>query len=85
MSILHVRRDGIILRNGDDENGVEKMSVSDIELDFRAPNILNRLVIDCSQNSEHANPGIQSIWNDERRRREILQVYNFSNNYINYI
>lgn len=48
---------------------IERMSVSKHEIDVIASFILNRLQIDLNTNSEHANPGIAFIWNDEKARR----------------
>lgn len=48
----------------------ERTSVSRQELDIGAAYILNRLEIDLpSTQTDHANPGIASIWKDEQVRR----------------
>lgn len=49
---------------------IHRLSVSEIEIDLTASFILNRFSIENIKNSEHINPGIASIWNDERVRRE---------------
>lgn len=49
---------------------IHRLSVSDIEIDLIASFILNRFGYENRKNSEHINPGIASIWNDERIRRE---------------
>lgn len=53
-------------------NLIEKMSVSKFEYDVIAKFILNKLTLGNINTSEHINPGISSIWQDERRRREKL-------------
>lgn len=49
---------------------IDRLSVSDIEVDLTASFILNRLAVEKIKKSEHINPGIACIWNDERIRRE---------------
>lgn len=53
-------------------NLIEKMSVCKFEYDVIAKFILNKLSLENINSSEHINPGISSIWQDERRRREKL-------------
>lgn len=51
-----------------------KRAVSDIEVDFNAINILNRLLSNANDTKKAANPGIESIWEDERVRRKKLDI-----------
>lgn len=51
---------------------VEKQTVSAQEIDIIAAFILNRLQVNSSDATQHANPGIAFIWNDERARRSRL-------------
>lgn len=48
---------------------VERMTVSQREVDAIAAHILNRLQVTPQDGAEHANPGIAFIWSDERARR----------------
>lgn len=50
-------------------HSIECTSVSECEIDISAAHILNRLEIFEQSGGSHANPGIASIWNDERCRR----------------
>ena len=52
---------------------IERISTSKIEIDVPASHILNRLEIN-TKKSDHENPGIESIWTDERLRREKTDV-----------
>lgn len=51
---------------------IERMTISECEIDFSAAFILNRFQINVDENVEHANPGIAFIWSDERARRNKL-------------
>lgn len=53
-------------------NLIEKMSTCKFEYDVIGKNILNKSGYDSQNSSEHINPGISTIWMDERRRREKL-------------
>lgn len=55
-----------------DCNLVKKISCSSLEVDIASSFILNRFQIVAKSNSAHTNPGIESIWNDERIRRQKL-------------
>lgn len=55
-------------------HSVECTSVSECEIDISAGHILNRLEIFDKSSECHANPGIASIWNDERCRRSKLEI-----------
>ncbi|XP_073844954.1 DNA polymerase zeta catalytic subunit [Musca autumnalis] len=51
----------------------KKLSCCSIECDIGSNFILNRFqLVTKSKNSTHSNPGIESIWNDEKLRREKL-------------
>ncbi len=52
---------------------VECTSVSECEIDVSGAHILNRLEIFDQSGGGHANPGIASIWNDERCRRSQMK------------
>lgn len=54
-------------------NLIEKMSTCKFEYDIIAKFILNKLSLENINSSEHINPGISSIWQDERRRRDKLE------------
>lgn len=54
-------------------HSVECTSVSECEIDISAAHILNRFEIFDNSNGCHANPGIASIWNDERCRRSKME------------
>ncbi|XP_065090214.1 DNA polymerase zeta catalytic subunit-like [Ochlerotatus camptorhynchus] len=51
---------------------LQKMSTSENEIDILAVDILNRNLMEEEKRSEYANPGIASIWNDEKARRALL-------------
>ncbi|CRK90677.1 CLUMA_CG004378, isoform A [Clunio marinus] len=75
MSYLHVPLQFVHARNPDDNTRYRKRSVSEIEVDFKAIHILNRLAAtEESSANKAANPGIESIWEDERQRREVLEA-----------
>ncbi|XP_037034601.1 DNA polymerase zeta catalytic subunit isoform X2 [Bradysia coprophila] len=83
MSFLHVPAEVVRYRRRPQRNeqsdesekfdsqmhSVECTSVSECEIDISAAHILNRLEIFDKSSGCHANPGIASIWNDERCRR----------------
>lgn len=71
MSFLRVPNHAIRERDGS-EHMPKKMSTSECEFDILAPDILNRDSVEEEKRSEYANPGIASIWNDEKARRERL-------------
>lgn len=50
-------------------HSIECTSVSECEIDISACHILNRLEVIDKSNEGYANPGIASLWNDERYRR----------------
>lgn len=52
------------------DNNVDKVAVSEHEVDIIAAFILNPVQL--ANEAENANPGIESIWNDERARRNHL-------------
>lgn len=68
----------LLFTESDDVNkqtlSVECTSVSECEMDISASHILNRLEIFDKSSGCHANPGIASIWNDERCRRSKMEV-----------
>lgn len=51
---------------------MKKRAVSELEVDFKAIYILNRLVIASHDDNKAANPGIESIWEEERMRRSTM-------------
>uniref|UniRef100_A0A1I8QAE6 DNA polymerase zeta catalytic subunit n=1 Tax=Stomoxys calcitrans TaxID=35570 RepID=A0A1I8QAE6_STOCA len=54
-----------------DNNVVKKVSCSTLECDIGSSFILNRFqLVSKSTNTAHSNPGIESIWNDEKLRRQ---------------
>lgn len=69
MSYLHVPLEFVSKRFVDDEPKFRKKSVSHMEVDFQAIHILNRLEINEDDTKKAANPGIESLWEDERQRR----------------
>lgn len=82
MSYLHTVTNEIFVRRYD-QGGIENeipfgmkklnidcVTVSKIEIDVLAKNILNRLAYQNQDKSDYINPGISSIWADERIRRE---------------
>lgn len=54
-------------------HSIECTSVSKCEIDISAAHILNRLEILDKSRGCHANPGIASIWTDERCRRSKME------------
>lgn len=74
MSFLHVPLQFVNTRPADDKSRFRKRSVSQLEVDFKAVYILNRLAAGEQEQdaSKAANPGIESIWEDERLRRSAL-------------
>lgn len=74
MSWLHVGKQNVTFRS--EESRSKKRAVSEIEIDFNAINILNRHLINLGDSKKAANPGIESIWEDERTRREHLEIDN---------
>lgn len=69
MSYLHVPLEFVSKRFIDDDPKFRKRSVSHLEVDFQAIYILNRLEINEDDTKKAANPGIESIWEDEKLRR----------------
>ena len=55
-----------------DCNIVKKICCSSLEVDVVSNFILNRFQLITKTNAAHTNPGIESIWNDERLRRQKL-------------
>lgn len=88
MSFLHVPLEIVKFRRSDAEdkvpfkqlqenqvldiNVVKKISCSSLEVDIGSNFILNRFQLITKTNTTHTNPGIESIWNDERLRRQKL-------------
>ena len=70
MSFMHIPFDRIHERV--DPNS--RMSTSDYEIDISVMDILNRSLMEEEKRSEYANPGIASIWNDEKIRRKHLNM-----------
>lgn len=68
MSYIHVPIQKVHNRFSD-ESRFKKRSVSQLEVDFNACYILNRATLAQIDESKNANAGIESIWEDERRRR----------------
>lgn len=68
MSYIHVSMQKVHNRFSD-ESRFKKRSVSQLEVDFNACFILNRVALAQSDDGKNANAGIESIWEDERRRR----------------
>lgn len=72
MSYLHIPLQFVHTREGDSTR-YKKRSVSHMEVDFKAIYILNRIAAEQDQDStKAANPGIESIWEDERLRRSSM-------------
>ncbi|XP_053692962.1 DNA polymerase zeta catalytic subunit [Sabethes cyaneus] len=71
MSFLRVPTKAICERIGSDAE-LPKMSTSEYEIDIQAVDILNRTTLEQGKQSEYANPGIASIWDDECARRRLL-------------
>ncbi|XP_055607280.1 DNA polymerase zeta catalytic subunit isoform X2 [Uranotaenia lowii] len=75
MSLLDIQSSAIRERIEGMENGPAKMSTSECEIDIMATGILNRDSLERDKRcSEYANPGIASIWNDEKVRRKLLEM-----------
>lgn len=75
MSLLDVPDSAIQQRTEAGEDGsLQKMSTSEYEVDILAGDILNRHTMEQEKRSEYANPGIASIWNDEKARRALLAM-----------
>ena len=73
MSYLHVPLQFVNTRYADDKTRFKKRAVSQLEVDFKAIYILNRLAAEESEDTgKAANPGIESIWEDERLRRSAM-------------
>ncbi|KAM7346127.1 DNA polymerase zeta catalytic subunit [Cochliomyia hominivorax] len=88
MSFLHVPLEIVKFRRSDasdeipfrnlqetqilDYNVAKKISCSSLEVDIGSSFILNRFQLIAKTNTTHTNPGIESIWNDERIRRKKL-------------
>ncbi|XP_059610831.1 DNA polymerase zeta catalytic subunit [Phlebotomus argentipes] len=70
MSFLHVNSDTVRYRDEEDA-GVPRMATTRVEMDLQASEILNRTRLRVS-GSEHQNPGIAAIWEDELRRRKSM-------------
>lgn len=58
------------------ESIAKKRAVSEIEIDFNAVHILNRFLNQEKDSKKAANPGIESIWEDERVRRKRMDGAN---------
>lgn len=67
MSYLHVPLEKVHTRCVDDSK-LRKRAVSQLEVDFKACFILNRAAL-VNMDDKAANAGIESIWEDERKRR----------------
>lgn len=74
MSYLHIPLQFVHARNSDDKSRFKKRSVSQLEVDFKAIYILNRLAAVEEDLNKAANPGIESIWEEERLRRNALDI-----------
>lgn len=72
MSYLHVPLQFVHPRQADDTSRFRKRSVSQLEVDFKAVHILNRLAAAEEDSTKAANPGIESLWEDERLRRSAM-------------
>lgn len=72
MSYLHVPLQHVHTRDADEKSRFKKRSVSQLEVDFKAIFILNRLAAEEDCTNKAANPGIESLWEDERIRRSAL-------------
>lgn len=72
MSYLYVPSQCVHTRQSNDKEIFRKKSVSELEVDFKAIHILNRLVVAEENSNKAANPGIESIWEDERLRRSVM-------------
>lgn len=72
MSFMHVPLNKVHTRSSTSDGKFKKKSVSHLEVDFDTAYIINRTALADSQDSasqKAANIGIESIWEDERRRR----------------
>ena len=74
MSYLHIPLQFVHVRNADDKTKFRKRSVSQLEVDFKAIFILNRLAAAEDDSTKAANPGIESLWEDERLRRSAMDL-----------
>lgn len=74
MSYLHVPLQFVNTRQDDDSRTrFRKKAISQIEVDFKAIYILNRIAAMKEDDAgKAANPGIESIWEDERMRRSLM-------------
>lgn len=63
----------LLLYRGNDES-LPKLSLSTLEFDFMAIHILNRALLYQKSDTNHVNPGITSIWEDEKIRRGVQQI-----------
>lgn len=68
MSYLHVPLQKVHTRYADDSK-FKKRAVSHLEVDFKACFIINRVTLSNLDDKKAANAGIESIWEDERKRR----------------
>ncbi|XP_055919384.1 DNA polymerase zeta catalytic subunit isoform X2 [Eupeodes corollae] len=86
MSFLHVPKEVLKFRRNDEQENIPyqipkaqildssiaaKQSTSKLEVDISCCFILNRFQLE-NKTSTHANPGIESIWQDEKVRRQNL-------------
>uniref|UniRef100_A0A1B0DQ16 DNA polymerase n=1 Tax=Phlebotomus papatasi TaxID=29031 RepID=A0A1B0DQ16_PHLPP len=71
MSFLHAKNESVRFRIEGDPEGVPPMATTSLEMDISASGILNRTSGRLS-GSEHQNPGIAAIWEDELRRRRTM-------------
>ncbi|XP_055679121.1 DNA polymerase zeta catalytic subunit [Lutzomyia longipalpis] len=72
MSFLHASTKSVRFRSEDEED-LPRMATTRVEMDILASEILNRTNIPGCV-SEHQNPGIAAIWDDELRRRRAMNV-----------
>ncbi|GAB0093556.1 hypothetical protein DMENIID0001_087150 [Sergentomyia squamirostris] len=68
MSFLHANSASVTFR--EESSGLPRMATTQMEIDLPASAILNRTRQ--TTGSEHQNPGIAAIWEDELRRRKEL-------------
>ncbi|KAG5682944.1 hypothetical protein PVAND_012261 [Polypedilum vanderplanki] len=72
MSYLHVPMNKVHTRHTTSEGRYKKRSVSHLEVDFSAAHIINRIALyESEETDKAANIGIQFLWEDEKRRREL--------------
>lgn len=73
MSQLFVPADLLLYRskNGTADGTLKKLTSTAVELDFMSVHILNKLLLAQQTSSGYGNPGISSIWEDERIRRGV--------------